>query len=203
MGKTINIKNLYLAEITEANDVLTFGTPEIIPGLRKATRKPSIAKGTQYGDGILEEVLTSKTSYEISMDHNNIPQKWRAWFEGLTITNGVESGKSTDQGKPFAMGWEIEKAKGVREMIWFIYCKANPIEDTDEQREDNIKISHDTVSLTAFEHSSTGRYYTKISSQNTDVTEDMLTKFFTQVQTTDAISSPAPSEKLSTRKVKA
>lgn len=190
MGKTINIKNLYLAEITEGNNDLTFGKPEAIPGLRKATRKPSIAKGVQYGDGKLEDVITCKTSYEIAMDHNNIPQKWRAWFEGLTINKGVESGKSTDQGKPFAMGWEIEKVKGVREMIWFIYCKANPIEDTDEQREDNIKISHDTVSITAFEHSSAGRYYTKINSQNTDVTEEMLKNFFTQVQVTDTIGKP-------------
>lgn len=202
MGKTINIKNLYLAEITEEENSLNFGKPEIIPGLRKATRKPSIAKGTQYGDGKLEDVETAKTSYEIAIDHNNIPQKWRSWLEGLAINNGVESGTSTDQGKPFAMGWEIEKVKGAREMIWFIYCQANPIEDTDEQREDNIKISHDTISITAFEHSSVERYYTKINSQNKDVTKEMLDNFFAKVQTTDTIEKPTEPAELTTRKTK-
>lgn len=190
MGKTINVKNLYLSEITEGESELTFGKPEIVPGLRKATRKPTISKGVQYGDGRLEDIESSKTSYEIAMDHNDIPQKWRAWFEGLSITNGVESGSSGDKAKPFAMGWEIEKTKGVRELIWFIYCKANPIEDTDEQREDNIKISNDTVTITAFEHESVGRYYTKINSKNEEVTNKMLQDFFTKVQTTDTIGTP-------------
>jgi phi13 family phage major tail protein len=188
MGKSINVSNMHLAEIEEQDGALIFGTPERIPGIRKANRKPNVATGQQYGDGKLEEEESAKTSYAIALDHNNIPLKWRAYMEGTVIENGVESGKSTDKPKPFAMGWEIEKTKGVKELVWFIYCKVSPIEDTDEQREgDNLNISNDTLVITAFEHDSIGRYYTKINSAHEDVTETMVEDFFKVVQITDEI----------------
>jgi phi13 family phage major tail protein len=195
MGKSINIKNFYLAQVTESAGVLTYGDAVHIPGVMSATRTPQVARGTQYGDGVLVEEEIAKTAYNISINHNHIPQVWRAWMEGLIVAEtGVESGTSADRPKPFAMGWEIEKTGGKREMVWFLYCKASPLEETTEQKTDNLTIGNDTIVITAFEHISLGRYYTKITSDNSSVTTQNFTDFLTQVQTTNTIAAPEPEE---------
>lgn len=193
MGKTLNVKNLHFAEVTEnADGTLTFGTPDLILGLEEVTRTPQVARGTQYGDGILREEEIKKTAYNMSVKHNDIPQKWRRWMEGTKYVNGVGSGTSEDKPKPFAMGYENAKCRGRRQMVWFPYCKASPIESTESQNTENINISSDTITITAFEHDSIKRYYTDIDSSDEAVTPAIVDNFFTQVQVKDIIEAPEP-----------
>ena len=188
----INVKNVHLAEVTEADGVLTFGTPDHIPGLEQVGRVPQVASAKKYGDGIVRFNVSKKTAYQINFQHNEIPTKWKSYLEGTTLTNGVESGATTDIPKPFAMGWEVEKAGGKSEFIWFLYGVAEPVTVEARQSEDNINFTSDAVQATFMEHISLKRFYTLV---DTSLAENAIIKaedFFSKVQTTDTIAKATP-----------
>lgn len=189
MEYKINVKNVHLAEVTEGLEgTLTFGKPEHVAGAMEMGRTPQLSTGQLYGDGKISHKNAKKVAYQITANLNKLPTKWRRYIEGVTVTKGVESGTSEDEPKPFAIGWEVEKTGGQKELIWFLYCVAEPIQQTEKQSEDSTNYSTDSVTITALENDSLGRYYTMIDSEDEDITEQMVKAFFTQVQTTDMIS---------------
>ncbi|PHV69779.1 hypothetical protein CS063_13760 [Sporanaerobium hydrogeniformans] len=194
MGKSINVKNYYLAEITEdESGVITHGVPEKVYGLMKASRVPQAASGELYEEGVLSEQLDELVSHNLAFDFGNLPQKWRAWMNGYKVETGVMADEGPCSPKPFAVGWEVIGTKGRRQMMWYIYCKAKPIEDNDEQRTKDIKISNDTINVVAFKKEQFSyKGFVLIDSANSDVTETMLDDFFKKVQTTYTIESPTP-----------
>lgn len=187
--KKINVTNVHLAEITESGTTLTFGAPEHIAGAMEISRIPQVSSGQLYGDGKIANETSRINSYQITLNINKIPSKWRRYMEGRTVTSGVESGTSKDEPKPFAMGWEVEKTNGKKELIWFLYGKATPIQETVRQSEENINYSTDTVTITFIEHDSLKRFYTFIDTEDTEITQEMASNFFKKVQTTDTISA--------------
>lgn len=191
MEVKINVQNVHLAEITEPEEGdLIFGTPEHVVGAMEFGRVPQLSTGQLYGDGKITHSTSRKIAYQITANLNKLPTKWRRYMEGVTINNGVESGTSKDEPKPFAIGWEVEKTGEEKELIWFLYCLAEPIQENNRQSEENINYSTDTVTITALEDDGLGRFYTMIDSEDEEITPEMLENFFKQVQTTDAISAP-------------
>jgi phi13 family phage major tail protein len=185
----INVQNVHLAEITESPEgELTHGTPEHVAGAMEIGRVPQISSGQLYGDGKIRKETSRKVKYQITANLNKLPTKWRRYMEGVTVKNGVESATSKDEPKPFAMGWEVEKTGEKKEMIWFLYCKAEPIQETTRQSEDNVNFSTDNLTISALEDDRLGRFYTFIDTEDEDVTEDMIKNFFAKVQTTDSIN---------------
>lgn len=190
MEVKINVQNVHLAEITKSPEgEISFGKPEHVVGAMQIGRNPQIASGQLYGDGKITHETSRKVRYELSVDLNKLPTKWRRYMEGVTVTTGVESGTSKDEPNPFAIGWEVEKTGDQKELVWFVYCLANPIQETTRQSEDNINYSTDSITISALEDDSLGRFYTLIDSEDTEITPEMLTNFFKKVQTTDAIAA--------------
>lgn len=187
----INVKNVHMAEIEETESGLQFGTPEWIAGAMEIGRVPQLASGKLYGDGKVSHTTSKKNAYSITLNHNKIPGKWRRYMEGVKTVNGVESGTTSDNPKPFAIGWEVEKTDNKKELIWFLYCKAEPIEQSVKQSEENMTYSTDTVKITATEHDDVKRFYTFIDTEDEEVTEEIAENFFKKVQTTDTISAPS------------
>lgn len=185
----INVKNVHMAEITELENTIEFGNPELVAGAMEIGRIPQLASGKLYGDGKVAHTTSKKNAYDITLNHNKIPAKWRRYMEGVTVVSGVESGTTKDEPKPFAIGWEVEKTNGKKELIWFLYCKADPIEQTTKQSEESINYSTDTVKITATEHDSVGRFYTFIDTEDSEITDEMANNFFKKVQKEDAISA--------------
>lgn len=192
MEYKINVQNVHLAEITEsAEEVLVFGTPEHIPGAMEIGRNPQISSGKLYGDGKIAHSTSRKNAIQVTVNQNKLPTKWRRYMEGVTVNTGVESGTSKDEPNPFAMGWEVEKTGGEKELVWFLYGKADPIQETVRQSEENINYSTDNITITFLEHDDLGRFYTSIDTEDEEITDEMVENFFKKVQTTDAISGPA------------
>lgn len=190
MEVKINVQNVHLAEATESPEgAITFGTPEHVVGAMEFGKVPQLAKGQLYGDGKITHSNSRKIAYQITANLNKLPTKWRRYMEGVTVNNGVESGTSKDEPKPFAIGWEVEKTGGKKELIWFLYCLAEPIQETTRQSEENINYSTDNVTITALEDDNLGRFYTMIDTEeDEEITPEMVGNFFKKVQTTDAIS---------------
>jgi phi13 family phage major tail protein len=186
----INVQNVHLAEITESPEgELTFGMPEHVAGAMEIGKVPQLASGQLYGDGKIRKQTSRKVRYQISMSLNKLPTKWRRYMEGVKVSNGVESGTSKDEPKPFAVGWEVEKTGGKKEMFWFVYCQAEPIQETTRQSEENINYSTDSITISALEDDRIGRYYTLIDTEDEEVTSEMVENFFKKVQTTDTITA--------------
>lgn len=191
MGKTINVKNSYMAKITEEDGAIKFGVPERVLGIQKASRVPTAATGEQYEEGKLAVNIALVSGYSIAFDISNLPSEWRAWVNGLNYSDGIETDDGLCKPNPFSLGWEIEKADGTSQLIWFYYCTAAPIEDSDEQSEKDIKVSNDTINITAFKREEfDNRAYTKIDTGNESITKEMISNFFKKVQTDRNISAP-------------
>lgn len=195
MEVKINVKKVHLAEITESPEgTITFGAPEHVVGAMEIGRIPELATGQLYGDGKIQKETSKKVKYQITVNQNKWPTKWRRYMEGVNVTDGVESGTSSDEPKPFAIGWEVEKTGGECELFWFVYCLAEPIQETTRQSEENINYSTDNITISAIEHDSLGRFYTMIDSEDAEITDQMVKDFFKQVQVTDAIKAPSGTE---------
>lgn len=189
MEVKINVQNVHLSEITESPEgTLTHGTPEHVAGAMEIGKAPQISSGQLYGDGKVNKQTSKKVRYQLTVNLNKLPTKWRRYMEGVTVKSGVESGTSKDEPKPFAIGWEVEKTGGKKEMIWFLYCLAEPIQETTRQSEENINYSTDSITISALEDDRLGRYYTFIDTEDTEITEVMAGDFFKKVQITDTIS---------------
>ena len=189
-AKKINIKKLHLAEITESPEgAITFGEPEHVSDVMEIGRNPQVASGQLYGDGKVSHSTSKKNAYEVTIEHNKLPSKWRRYMEGTNYTDGVESGTSGDEPKPFAAGWEVEKTEGQSELIWFLYGKATPIQETVRQSEENINYSTDSITITFTENDDLGRFYTFIDTEDENITPEMAENFFKKVQTADVISA--------------
>lgn len=189
-AKKINIKNLHLAEVIETPEgTITYSEPEHIPDIMEAGRNPQVASGQLYGDGKVSHSTSKKNAYDVTIDHNKVPSKWRRYMEGTKYTDGVESGTSGDEPNPIAVGWEVEKTGGESEFIWFLYGKATPIQEVVRQSEENINYSTDSLNLKFTEHDSLGRFYTFIDTEDENITTEMAENFFAKVQTTDIITA--------------
>lgn len=190
MEVKINVQNVHLAEIEESPEgTLTFGTPEHVVGAMEFGKTPQLSTGQLYGDGKITHSTSRKVAYQVIANLNKLPTRWRRYMEGVTVNNGVESGTSKDEPKPFAIGWEVEKTGGKKEMIWFLYCLAEPIQETNRQSEENTNYSTDSVTITALEDDGLGRFYTFIDTEDEEITPEMAENFFKKVQTTDAIAA--------------
>lgn len=190
MEYKINVQNVHLAEITETTNDITYGEPEHIAGAMEISMTPQLSTGELYGDGKIAHKSSKKIAYQITVSLNKLPTKWRRYMEGVQYKDGVEYGTTDDEPKPFAIGWEFEKTNGKKELIWFLYCLAEPIQQTGRQSESNTNYSTDSITITALEHDLLGRFYTFIDSEDENVTEQMIEDFFKKVQTNDTISSP-------------
>lgn len=187
----INVQNVHMAEITESPEgAITFTTPEHVVGAMEVGKVPQLATGQLYGDGKIRHSNSRKIGYQLTVNLNKLPTKWRRYMEGVKVTTGVESGTSKDEPKPFAIGWEVEKTGEKKELIWFLYCLAEPIQTTDRQSEENIVYSTDSITISALEDDTLGRYYTMVDSEDEEITPEMVSNFFKQVQITDTISAP-------------
>lgn len=190
MEVKINVKNVHLSEVTKSPEgEITFKAPEHVVGAMQIGRNPQIASGQLYGDGKVTHETSKKVRYELNVELNKLPTKWRRYMEGATATTGVESGTSADVPKPFAIGWEVEKTGGTKELIWFLYCLAQPVQESTRQSEDNINYSTDTLTISALEDNSLGRFYTLIDSEDTAITPTMVADFFKKVQITNIIAA--------------
>lgn len=186
----INVQNVHLAEVEKSpTGDITFSAPEHVAGAMEIGKVPQMASGQLYGDGKIRHSNSRKTKYQLTVNLNKLPTKWRRYMEGVSVKNGVESGTSSDEPKHFAIGWEVEKTGKQKEMIWFLYCLAEPIQTSDKQSEDNVVYSTDSITISALEEDKLGRYYTLIDSEDDDITAEMLDNFFKKVQTTDTIAA--------------
>lgn len=185
----INVKGMWFAEVSEdTNESLTHKAVEKVAEAMEVQIAPKISEGSLFGDGFKVYTTSRKNSIEIAVDLTDIPPKYRAYMQGTEIKAGVEIGKVSDEPKPFACGFVIEKTNGVQQMIWYPYCVAKPIEENIKQSEENITFSTDKLVITALQNQVVGRLYTRINSEMTEVSKEMLENFFKKVQVEDTIT---------------
>lgn len=197
--KSINVKNAHFAKITAKTSTgYTYSDVVAIPGLMKVNQVPTVSEGELYGDGIVTEKASLISAYELAIDVNSLPRDVAQYMGGKTYTSGVETDDGNCEPGAFAIGWEVEYMDGGKiysELIWMIDCLAKPIEKNSEQREKDIKFGTQTVNVTAFKATAYNkRAYVLIDTADTEVDDDMVEDFFTQVQTTTTISAPVVPE---------
>lgn len=198
--KSINVKNVRLAELTitkaeNGTRTFTYTEPELVAGVMKINQVPTTSTGEMYEDGKKTEDISQIIAHELAMDFGRFPNKWRSYIKGLTYEEGVLSDDGPCTPKPFAMGFEVEYIQdgtAYRELTWYLHCQAKHMEKNAEQRKKDITFSNDTVAITAFKDAEVNdRAYVTIDTADSEVTEEMITNFFTKVQTSRTITAKA------------
>lgn len=150
-GNRVNIKRFHYAPLTKDDATgVTYGPPKAIPGIEQASINPKVATGTLYGDGVIRDERSKLTGATIGIDINKLPTEDRAIILGNTVgTDGVITETPDDEPIELAIGWEVELTGGDSEFVWFLKCKAQPLNENVEQTTENIKFSNNTITFTA------------------------------------------------------
>lgn len=188
MNYKINVEGVWFAPVLSSSlNSIEFGKVEQIAEVSEINISPKLAEGNYYGNGVKINATSRKTSYEIAIDLTTIPQKYKSYIEGTTISgSGIEISTSKDEPRAFALGFMIEKTGNKRQCVWFLFCKAKPFEEGVKQSEDSIVYSNDKLVVTAMEHEYLGKFYTKIDEENENITVEKVEAFFTTVQDSDS-----------------
>lgn len=185
----VNVKNFHIARASVSEDgTLVYETPEHLVGVESVGRKVNVAEGKLYGDGVARKKHSKKTDYELSVTHNGIAAEVRSYMEGTTLTeSGLEYGSSDDVPGIFATGWEVEKTGGYSDFIWWPYCQASPIEESTAQTEDNVNYSNDSIAVSAMQHPSLNRFFTRCDTEIPKNREVTAEQWFSKVQIEDSV----------------
>lgn len=183
----INVSNFHLAKVTEGTDLsYVAGVPDHIIGLMKLKQKTELSEGKLYGDGIIRVNVAKKTGYLVEIESNAIPPDWRAYMEGASFESGKMEGSGPDDVPGlFALGVMKERDDGSKEMIWYPYCQAQPIESEAEQSGDKTNFSTPKLTILVMSQEQVKKYYKicdTLREEFKDITPEL---FFSKVQIGD------------------
>lgn len=142
------LKNVYYAVVTEADGVVTFGTPVAIKGAVNLSLSASGDTNDFYADDVKYWTGTSNNGYEGDLEIALIPDSFKTDVLGFTQTaeGGIlETGD--EKAKKFALLYEINGDAERRRFVDY-YCTATRPSAEAATTEDSITPQTDTLSLT-------------------------------------------------------
>lgn len=181
------LSNVHIAKITEADGVITYGTPFAMPGAVSLTAEPEGETTPFYADNIQYFVAVSNNGYSGDLEIAMTPQEFLTTILGQKVdTNGAIFESSDDINARFALMGEIEGDIKKRRFVYYD-CTAtrpsaemNTIEDTKEPQTDTISI---TMTPRSTDH------VIKAVIEPSETNQDIYDEFFEKVYEKDAQAS--------------
>ena len=119
---TVGLKDLYMAPITEAGGVETFGTPERLAKAIKAEISVEVAEGVLYADDAVDEIVKEFVKGNIKLNVNDLEPAKVASLLGQYIDNdGVLFAGENDEPPYIALGFRSKKPSGGKYRYLWLY----------------------------------------------------------------------------------
>lgn len=144
-----NVKNpVYCKMLTDNKSGVTYETD--IRALGEAMQiqlTAQTASGELFGNGLKVDTEDRLVSIALALDITKIPANAAAEIQGNKIVDGVIIESAEDQAPYIAVGYEIESSGKNREYIWLLKGKAQPINDSVQQRTTSVNYSTQTLNI--------------------------------------------------------
>lgn len=192
MGNKIKygLKNVHYAPITEANGVVSYGTPVAIPGAVNITLSPAGEKVEFYADDLLYFGANTNHGYEGSLEIALIPDSFK---ENVMLeekdANGAYIENSNAMPKDFALMFEFNGDVSATRHVLYKVNAARP-EVKGSTKTKNVEPQTETLNIVASPAIDT--YYVKASLPYSE--DASYTGFFTAVYLKSAVTNTAGSD---------
>lgn len=136
----VGLKDLFMAEITEANGVETFGTPTRLAKAIKAELSVEVAEGTLYADDAVDVIAKEFVKGAIKLNVNDLDPEKYAKILGQTLDyDKVVFAGETDEPPYIALGFRSKKGTGGKyRYIWLYKVKFKIPNENYETKGDGI-----------------------------------------------------------------
>lgn len=142
------LSNVHIAKITEADGVITYGTPFAMPGAKSLTADPEGDTTKFYADNIVYYVANSNQGYAGDLEIAMLVEEFFTEILGQQKdSNGALFESADDVNARFALMGEIDGDVKKRRFVYFD-CTAtrpgsemNTIEESKEPQTDKVSIS--------------------------------------------------------------
>lgn len=177
------LKNVHYAPITEANGVVSYGTPVAIPGAVNITLSPAGEKVEFYADDLLYFGANTNQGYDGSLEIALIPESFKTDVMGETIDdNGAYIENSGVTPKNFALMFEFSgDVSATRHVLYNVNAARPDVKGATKTK--NIEPQTESLNITASPAVDT--YNVKASLPYS--ADASYTNFFTAVYLEDAV----------------
>lgn len=181
------LKNVHYAPITEANGVVSYGTPVAIPGAVNITLSPAGEKVEFYADDLLYFGANTNQGYEGTLEIALIPDSFRKdVMMEEEDANGAYIENSSATPKNFALLFEFNGDVSATRHVLYKVNAARP-EVKGSTKTKNVEPQTETLNITA--SPATDTHYVKASLPAS--ADASYTGFFTAVYLKSAVTNTA------------
>ncbi len=175
----INVKGVvYALLLSDTKEGVQYSEVKPLSPAMQVQLTPSVSSGVLYGNGSQQENLSMLNGIAMALDVNKIKIEDRAAILGNEYKNGILIEKAGDQAPHIAIGYVVEGTNKCEELVWLLKGRAQPLNDSVQQRTDNINFSTDTININfvSRDHDNAFRYYADTA--NADITKEQASKWF-------------------------
>ena len=181
------LSNVHIAKITEADGVITYGTPFAMPGARALTADPEGEITPFYADNIKYYIATSNQGYTGDLEVAMLIKEFFTEILGQQEdTNGALFESADDVTARFALMGEIDGDVKKRRFVYFDCTATRPGSEMNTVEESKDPQT-DTVSITMSPRSTDKAIKAVIEPSETN--QDIYDTFFTKVYEKDATAT--------------
>lgn len=180
------LSNVHVAKITEADGVITYGTPFAMPGAISLTADPAGDTTPFYADNIKYYIATSNQGYEGDLEIAMTPDEFLKEILGqVADTNGAIFESADDVNARFALMGEIDGDARKRRFVYFDCTATRPSAEMNTV-EESKEPQTDTISITMSPRSTDKAIKAVIEPNETN--QSVYDTFFTKVYEKNATS---------------
>lgn len=143
------LSNCVIAAMTEADGVISYGTPIPVPGAVNLSLEPQGDSNDFYADNYLYFSSTANQGYEGDLEIAMIPDEIRTAIMGEHVdSNGAYLETSNDTFKNFAFGFQIDGDVKARR-FWYYNCSLTRPTNSGATIEESKEPQTDTLTIRA------------------------------------------------------
>lgn len=176
----INVNNpVYCKMLTDDSAGVTY--EDEIKSLGEAMQiqlTPQTASGELFGNGIKVNKEDRLVGMALAMDITKIPPASAAEILGHEVKDGVVIDNADDDAPYIAIGYQIDGTGKNKEYIWLLKGKAQPINDSAQQRTGTINYSTQTLNTNFINRNFDGNLRFYADSTHEDFTAEQAGKWF-------------------------
>lgn len=176
----INISNpVYCILLTDDSSEVTY--EEEIKSLGEVMQvqlTPQTASGELFGNGIKTSKEDRLVGITMAMDITKIPPASTAEILGHEAKDGVIIDNADDDAPFIAVGYQIEGTGKNKEYVWLLKGKAQPLNDSVQQRTTTINYSTQTLNVNFINRDFDGHLRFYADSTHEDFTAEQAKKWF-------------------------
>ena len=175
----VSVGDVYVAEITETNGEITYGTPEVLAGTSTMGVAMERGNNSVYESGKKIHENTRVSSAELTLETHTMSLVSEAkYIHGLTVTeNGDVLDGPDDAPKKCAIGWAAPRSDGSSLCTWFLYTTPSKGNESYETATDTDATPNDSYNFDAVARPDIG----KLRRRKICQTQSEVTAFFASV----------------------